>query len=156
MSYSSIVEIKKLSSEYMMALQSCDLVTYGIPMQHAALNAQATNDRLLQAIFFGATNNLAKAKLPEARYEDRSSGSVQVDISSRELKYFDLSGRVFVHPSSVSRFIQTCASELNKTPRCYFMRPRSDLVSSRSSPNKSLQSNLCAIFQKSVIGGSYY
>lgn len=101
MNYSSIVDIKKLAFEYFTALQSCDLLPYKARLSSPELNTHGHNHPLLKAIIFGGTNNLARAKLPEARYEERSSGAVQTDISSRELKYFDETGRVFVHPSSI-------------------------------------------------------
>lgn len=55
---------------------------------------------LLAALQFASTSHLARVKLPEARFEDSMSGAIRKQHESREVKFFDDSERVFIHPSS--------------------------------------------------------
>jgi ATP-dependent RNA helicase DHX57 len=67
-----------------------------------ALNVNGNNLELLRAVIAGAFYpQVARIQLPNKKYTETVSGTVELDPEARTIKYFlKDAGRVFVHPSS--------------------------------------------------------
>lgn len=79
------------------------LISSGTLSGASEVEARSTKDDcypLLAALQFASTSNLARVRMPEARFEESSSGAVRKQHESREVRFFDQTERVFVHPSS--------------------------------------------------------
>ncbi|GAA98627.1 hypothetical protein E5Q_05314 [Mixia osmundae IAM 14324] len=94
-SASAVMDIEMLQREFMTSLEQS-----GIISGRNDLNANAESLNLVKAILFAGTGNLARVQLPDAKYIAASSGNVRADHEAREVKFFDETGRVFIHPGS--------------------------------------------------------
>lgn len=70
------------------------------PGDIAQLSDQEQHLPLLAGLQFASTSHLARVKMPEARFEESMSGAIRKQHESREVRFFDDTERVFIHPSS--------------------------------------------------------
>ena len=69
--------------------------------QDSSWNSNADNPELLKAIIAaGLWPSLVRIAMPSAKFDQSISGTVQRDHEARAVKFFDDSGRVFLHPGS--------------------------------------------------------
>jgi hypothetical protein len=137
---SAFRDILSLRQEYMGALSQAGLVPpthlrWGEDKAAAAksLDANSSNENLIKAIVFAGTGHLAKAKLPEARFDEVSGGTVKREHEAREVKIFEREGERF--PLGWRRFTKplfpprssVCPPELATIRRAQFQVSLLDL-----------------------------
>ncbi|CEH17449.1 atp-dependent rna helicase a [Ceraceosorus bombacis] len=67
-----------------------------------ALDQHASNHSLLSSLILAALYpSVIRVSLPSAKFDQGSSGAIQRAAEAKALKYFDATGRVFLHPSSI-------------------------------------------------------
>lgn len=66
-------------------------------------NAHSSNVNLVKSVIFAGLNpNVAKIRLPDAKYDKVLSGTVEREKEAREIKFYTKQdGRVFLHPTSI-------------------------------------------------------
>ncbi|KAK4050892.1 putative ATP-dependent RNA helicase ucp12 [Microbotryomycetes sp. JL221] len=97
-SLSTFRDVVQLKYEYRNALSDVGLVS---GREDATDNVNSMNDNLLKALVFAGTGRLVKVKLPQATYDMGSSGAIQRDRDAKEVRFFEETGRVFLHPTSL-------------------------------------------------------
>ncbi|CAO1624582.1 unnamed protein product [Parajaminaea phylloscopi] len=66
------------------------------------LDAHAGESTILRALLAASLwPNLVRVALPATKFAESSGGAIAKDPEARQVKFFDESGRVFLHPSSV-------------------------------------------------------
>ncbi|KDE07309.1 hypothetical protein MVLG_02355 [Microbotryum lychnidis-dioicae p1A1 Lamole] len=94
-------DVLQLRTEYLHALSDVGFIPFRTQASDEALNTNAKNENLLKAIIFAGTARLVKVKLPPALFDKGASGAIERDRESKEVKYFERDGRVFLHPGSL-------------------------------------------------------
>ncbi|KAK4053504.1 putative ATP-dependent RNA helicase ucp12 [Microbotryomycetes sp. JL201] len=94
-SLSTFRDVLQLKYEYLNALTDAGLVG------KANANINSDNQNLLKAIVFAGTARLVRVRLPQATYDMGSSGAIQRDRDAKEVRFFEETGRVFPHPTSL-------------------------------------------------------
>ncbi|KAI9482586.1 P-loop containing nucleoside triphosphate hydrolase protein [Zychaea mexicana] len=100
LSFATLSEIGSLRRQYADAL--ADIGFYDRRCGDA-YNRNHGNVNLVKSIVFGGLNpNVAKIRMPDAKYDKVLSGTVEREKEAREIKFFTKEdGRVFLHPSSI-------------------------------------------------------
>lgn len=65
------------------------------------MNENASNENLLKTVIFAGTGRLVKVKLPATVFDKGLSGAIERDRLSKEVKFYEKDGRVFLHPGSL-------------------------------------------------------
>lgn len=91
-SMSTFRDVMQLRSEYLDALSDVGFIPFRASASLPALNENANNENLLKAIVFAGTGRLVKVKLPQALFDKGSSGAVERDRESKEVKFFEKDG----------------------------------------------------------------
>ncbi|SCV74256.1 BQ2448_6688 [Microbotryum intermedium] len=94
-------DVLQLRTEYLHALSDVGFIPFRTQASNESLNTNAKNENLLKAIIFAGTARLVKVKLPPALFDKGASGAIERDRESKEVKYFERDGRVFLHPGSL-------------------------------------------------------
>lgn len=101
-SASTLRDVTSLRQDFLTALSSIGFLASTSATTLAKFNVNSTNDNLIKAIIVGGLYpRVARIALPNAQFERIQAGAVQKDHQAKEVKFFDQSGRVFLHPSSV-------------------------------------------------------
>ncbi|TNY18898.1 P-loop containing nucleoside triphosphate hydrolase protein [Rhodotorula diobovata] len=98
---STFRDVLSLRTDYLSALSSVGFVPLRVRPDDAAFNVNSQNENLLKAIVFAGTARLVRVKLPKAVFDKGISGAIERERESREVKFFEPEGRVFLHPSSL-------------------------------------------------------
>lgn len=99
--FSAFRDIFSLRQDFVEALQELGYVERGRASLEA-LNRNSENENLLKAILTGAFYpRVASVRPPNAKFEKVQHGSLVKDHEAKEVKFFDDSGRVFIHPGSI-------------------------------------------------------
>ncbi|KAK7181326.1 ATP-dependent RNA helicase ucp12 [Paraphaeosphaeria sporulosa] len=112
----TLFDIASNRSQYLSSLKEISFIptsyTSTNPQTQGSYNKQNHNDALIRALIAGAFNpQIARIQLPEKKFAAGIAGAVELDPSSREIKYFNQeNGRIFVHPSSSLFSAQTFPS----------------------------------------------
>ncbi|ORY29995.1 P-loop containing nucleoside triphosphate hydrolase protein [Naematelia encephala] len=100
-SATTVRDITTLRQDFLSALSQIGFV----PSSAAGLAKYSTNarlDNLVKAVIVGGLYpRIARIAMPKAQFERVQQGAVQKDHEAKEVKMFDQSGRVFIHPSSI-------------------------------------------------------
>ncbi|KAG0174156.1 hypothetical protein DFQ28_004676 [Apophysomyces sp. BC1034] len=99
LSFPTMTEIQSLKRQYLDALQDIGFYQRSRKEEY---DANSGNVNLLKSVIFGGLNpNLAKIRLPDAKFDKVLSGTVEREKEAREIKFhIKADGRVFLHPSS--------------------------------------------------------
>ncbi|GMK54047.1 hypothetical protein CspeluHIS016_0106330 [Cutaneotrichosporon spelunceum] len=98
---SALRDITSLRADFAGALSQIGFLERGAPAL-AAASAHSADTNLVKAVLVGGLYpRVARIALPEAQFERLSHGTLQKDHEAKEVRFFDASGRVFLHPSSV-------------------------------------------------------
>ncbi|GAA5892974.1 hypothetical protein JCM8208_004140 [Rhodotorula glutinis] len=100
-SSSTFRDVLSLRTDYLSALSSVGFVPLRVRPDDAAFNTNSDNENLLKAIIFAGTARLVRVKLPKAVFDKGISGAIERERESREVKFFEPEGRVFLHPGSL-------------------------------------------------------
>ncbi|GAA5821485.1 hypothetical protein JCM11251_004646 [Rhodosporidiobolus azoricus] len=115
---STFRDILSLRTDYLTALSSVGFIPFRASPADSALNENSQNENLLKAIIFAGTARLVRVKLPKAVFDKGISGAIERERESREVKYFEPEGRVFLHPTSLmfeeTRFASPYVTYFNK------------------------------------------
>ncbi|WVR05425.1 hypothetical protein IAU60_002440 [Kwoniella sp. DSM 27419] len=100
-SATTVRDITTLRSDFLSALASIGFVdNKGSDLARFSVNAKM--DNLVKGVIVGGLYpRIARISMPRAQFERVQQGSIQKDHEAKEVKMFDQSGRVFIHPSSV-------------------------------------------------------
>ncbi|KAI8145909.1 P-loop containing nucleoside triphosphate hydrolase protein [Fennellomyces sp. T-0311] len=100
LSFATLSEISSLRRQYADALADIGFYDKRCPDNY---NRNDGNLNLVKSVVFGGLNpNVAKIRLPDAKYDKVLSGTVEREKEAREIKFFTKEdGRVFLHPSSI-------------------------------------------------------
>ncbi|OCF36386.1 ATP-dependent RNA helicase A [Kwoniella heveanensis BCC8398] len=100
-SQTTLRDITTLRSDFLSALSSIGFID-AKPSEVAKFSVNAKIDNLVKGVIVGGLYpRIARIAMPRAQFERVQQGSIQKDHEAKEVKMFDQSGRVFVHPSSV-------------------------------------------------------
>lgn len=116
LSSQTLFDIASNRSQYLSSLKEISFIpatyTSTNPQTHGSYNKQNHNDALIRALIAGSFNpQIARIQMPEKKFAAGIAGAVELDPSSREIKYFNHeNGRIFVHPSSSLFSAQTFPS----------------------------------------------
>lgn len=91
-SLSTFRDVVQLRHEYLNALSDVGFIPFRASASSATFNENAANEHLLKAIIFAGTGRLVKVKLPPATFDKGSSGAIERDRESREVKFFEKDG----------------------------------------------------------------
>lgn len=84
------------------------------------MNQNSNKLNLVRSIFAAGLSRVVRIDVPQAKYDQVASGSVEKDVESKAVKFFDQKlGRVFLHPSSI---LFDSANELKAGFLAYFSR----------------------------------
>ncbi|KNE91270.1 hypothetical protein PSTG_15294 [Puccinia striiformis f. sp. tritici PST-78] len=87
------------------------------------LNQNSEKLNLVKSVFAAGLSQVVRIEVPETKYDQIASGTIEKDVDSKAVKFFDAKiGRVFLHPSSV---LFKSAQELKATFLAYFSRSAS-------------------------------
>ncbi|GAA5963647.1 hypothetical protein JCM21900_000208 [Sporobolomyces salmonicolor] len=115
---STFRDVLSLRTDYLSALSSVGFVPLRCSASDEAFNQNSQNENLLKAIIFAGTARLVKVKLPKAVFDKGIGGAIERERESREVKFFEKEGRVFLHPTSLlfseTRFATPFATYFNK------------------------------------------
>lgn len=93
-------DIKSTSSQLLDSLREARLVRSSSTTQDSQ-PSETGDEELLKSIISAALQpNLARIQRPPKTYSSTSSGALERDPESRQIKFFTEQGRVFIHPSS--------------------------------------------------------
>ncbi|KAF7730393.1 hypothetical protein EC973_002199 [Apophysomyces ossiformis] len=100
LSFATLSEIQSLKRQYLDALED---IGFYQRSRKENYDTNAGNVNLLKSVIFGGLNpNLAKIRLPDAKFDKVLSGTVEREKEAREIKFYTKAdGRVFLHPSSI-------------------------------------------------------
>jgi hypothetical protein len=99
-SLSTFRDVLNLRNEYLTALSDVGFVPFRASSSSPSLNENASKEHLLKAIIFAGTGRLVKVKLPPALFDKGSSGAIERDRVSREVKFFEKDGE-WVFPGAL-------------------------------------------------------
>ncbi|WWD16188.1 hypothetical protein CI109_100613 [Kwoniella shandongensis] len=100
-SATTIRDITSLRGDFLTALSSIGFVDLN-PTSLAKYSVNSKIDNLVKGVIVGGLYpRIARIAMPKAQFERVQQGAVQKDHEAKEVKMFDQSGRVFIHPSSV-------------------------------------------------------
>ncbi|GAA5907364.1 hypothetical protein JCM6882_002817 [Rhodosporidiobolus microsporus] len=115
---STFRDILSLRTDYLSALSSVGFIPFRAQASDPSLNENSQNENLLKAVIFAGTARLVRVKLPKAVFDKGISGAIERERESREVKYFEPEGRVFLHPTSLlfeeTRFATPFVTYFNK------------------------------------------
>ena len=123
LSHQTLQDISSNRIQYLSSLKETGFLppTYHSPSSpsvhptapRSALNTQNQNPALLRALIAGSFNpQLARIEFPDKKYIASVSGTVELDLEAKTIKYYTQdNGRVFVHPSSTLFDAQTFPGE---------------------------------------------
>ncbi|OXG91457.1 ATP-dependent RNA helicase A [Cryptococcus neoformans A2-102-5] len=96
-------DIASLRSDFLSALSSLGFMSSSSNgAELAKYNVNAKVDNLVKGVVVGGLYpRVAKIAMPKAQFERVQQGTVQKDHEAKEVKLYDQSGRVFIHPSSI-------------------------------------------------------
>ncbi|GAA6000137.1 hypothetical protein JCM10207_007874 [Rhodosporidiobolus poonsookiae] len=100
-SLSTFRDVLSLRTEYLNALSSVGFIPLRARSDDPAWNENSQNENLLKAIVFAGTARLVRVKMPKAVFDKGISGAIERERESREVKFFEPDGRVFLHPTSL-------------------------------------------------------
>ncbi|ORX33843.1 putative ATP-dependent RNA helicase A [Kockovaella imperatae] len=101
-SQSTIRDITSLRQDFMDALSQLGFVTHRSDKLIEGLSINKHNDNLVKGIIVGGLYpRIARIAMPKALFEKIQQGTIQKDHEAKEVKMFDSSGRVFIHPTSI-------------------------------------------------------
>ncbi|GAA6037303.1 hypothetical protein JCM8097_008673 [Rhodosporidiobolus ruineniae] len=98
---STFRDVLSLRTDYLTALSSVGFLPTRVSPSDPAFNTNSQNENLLKAIVFAGTARLVRVKLPKAVFDKGISGAIERERESREVKFFEPDGRVFLHPTSL-------------------------------------------------------
>ncbi|KAI9264368.1 hypothetical protein BDA99DRAFT_55432 [Phascolomyces articulosus] len=100
LSFATLNEISALKRQYADALTE---IGFYDRHQQEKYNQHNDNMNLIKSVVFGGLNpNVAKIRMPDAKYDKVLSGTVEREKEAKEIKFYTKQdGRVFLHPSSV-------------------------------------------------------
>lgn len=98
----TLFDISSARRQLLATLQETGFVTSDNESKLAAeFNAQDGNDKLFRAVLGASmTPNIAEIVFPEKTFKAVSSGAIEQDPNAREIRFFNKTERVFVHPGS--------------------------------------------------------
>ncbi|GJN87301.1 hypothetical protein Rhopal_000249-T1 [Rhodotorula paludigena] len=115
---STFRDVLSLRTDYLSALSSVGFLPLRAKAHDPAFNENSQNESLLKAIVFAGTARLVRVKLPAAVFDKGISGAIERERESREVKYFEPEGRVFLHPTSLlfeeTKFVSPFVTYANK------------------------------------------
>lgn len=119
-SLSAFRDIASVRTEYIIALSDAGLLPFRTHLSDERWNVNSSNENLVKAILYAGTRRLVSVKLPQAMFDKGISGAIERDREAKEIKFFEpdgesrqvprswlwltfvsISGRVFLHPSSL-------------------------------------------------------
>ncbi|WAQ80830.1 hypothetical protein PtA15_1A168 [Puccinia triticina] len=87
------------------------------------LNRNSEKLNLLKSVFAAGLSQVVRIEVPQTKYNQIASGTIEKDIDSKAVKFYDPKiGRVFLHPSSI---LFKSAQELKAAFLAYFARSAS-------------------------------
>lgn len=99
-SSTTVRDITSLRQDFLTALTQLGFA--GSPAELARLSVNSQSDNLVKGVIVGGLYpRIARIAMPKAQFERVQQGAVQKDHEAKEVKMFDQTGRVFIHPSSV-------------------------------------------------------
>ncbi|KAI7859753.1 P-loop containing nucleoside triphosphate hydrolase protein [Circinella umbellata] len=100
LSFATLSEIASLKRQYTDALTE---IGFYDKQRINKYNQNNDNMNLIKSIVFGGLNpNVAKIRMPDAKYDKVLSGTVEREKEAKEIKFYTKQdGRVFLHPSSI-------------------------------------------------------
>ena len=108
LSASSLRDIQSTRSDLLSQLEQLGFVASSYNAgaffrgEQMPLDAHAQDVNLQRALILaGLWPSVVRVALPSAKYDQSSSGTIQREAEAKSLKYFDASGRLFLHPTSV-------------------------------------------------------
>ncbi|BGP23231.1 Putative ATP-dependent RNA helicase ucp12 [Rhodotorula toruloides] len=115
---STFRDVLSLRTDYLTALSSVGFVPLHASASDPSFNENSQNENLLKAIVFAGTARLVRVKVPRAVFDKGISGAVERERESREVRFFEPEGRVFLHPTSLlfeeTRFSTPFVTYFNK------------------------------------------
>ncbi|WVQ69774.1 uncharacterized protein L199_007994 [Kwoniella botswanensis] len=100
-SSTTLRDITSLRSDFLSALSSIGFIS-SLNKEIAKFSVNSKFDNLVKGVIVGGLYpRIARIAMPKAQFERVQQGSIQKDHEAKEVKMFDQSGRVFIHPTSV-------------------------------------------------------
>ncbi|WWD01093.1 hypothetical protein V866_008031 [Kwoniella sp. B9012] len=94
-------DITSLRSDFLSALSSIGFISSS-NKEIAKFSVNSKFDNLVKGVIVGGLYpRIARIAMPKAQFERVQQGAIQKDHEAKEVKMFDQSGRVFIHPTSV-------------------------------------------------------
>ncbi|WWD09835.1 hypothetical protein V865_007963 [Kwoniella europaea PYCC6329] len=94
-------DITSLRNDFLSALSSIGFISPS-NKEVAKFSVNSKFDNLVKGVIVGGLYpRIARIAMPKAQFERVQQGAIQKDHEAKEVKMFDQSGRVFIHPTSV-------------------------------------------------------
>ncbi|OCF55941.1 ATP-dependent RNA helicase A [Kwoniella mangroviensis CBS 10435] len=94
-------DITSLRNDFLSALSSIGFISSS-NKEIAKFSVNSKFDNLVKGVIVGGLYpRIARIAMPKAQFERVQQGAIQKDHEAKEVKMFDQSGRVFIHPTSV-------------------------------------------------------
>jgi ATP-dependent RNA helicase DHX57 len=146
-SLSTFRDVLALKNEFLTALSDVGFVPFRARSTLEGLNNNTGNENLLKAIIYAGTGRIIKVKLPKAVFDKGLSGSIQREMVSKEVKFFEPEGKSALSLPRVSALLTSNNQVASSSIRALFFSMRIDLphLSSRTSPSTSPPNRSCAM-----------
>ncbi|WRT67429.1 uncharacterized protein IL334_004400 [Kwoniella shivajii] len=100
-SQTTVRDITSLRSDFLTALTSIGFI-HPSQSEITKFSVHSKIDNLVKGVIVGGLYpRIARIAMPKAQFERVQQGAIQKDHEAKEVKMFDSSGRVFIHPTSV-------------------------------------------------------
>ncbi|WWC89843.1 uncharacterized protein L201_004771 [Kwoniella dendrophila CBS 6074] len=100
-SATTLRDITSLRNDFVAALGSIGFINPS-SSEIAKFSINSKLDNLVKGVIVGGLYpRIARISMPKAQFERVQQGAIQKDHEAKEVKMFDQSGRVFIHPTSV-------------------------------------------------------